>query len=496
MPDGEPAYSARYRRTFGFYEGRASVVTDAGWAHITADGELLTKRRWAWAGNFQGGRCAVRDAGGRYGHLCLDGGPAYAPEFRYAGDFRDGIAVAQRDDGYSTHINVAGEEVHGHWFVDLDVFHKGFARARGEDGWMHVDALGHPIYRRRFAAVEPFYNGQARVERNDGALEVIDETGETVVELRPARRTALHVVSGELVSFWRCEAVYAAVKAGLFERLPIADRVAKESERRLLGALGELGLVARDSESWRATDAGALLHREHPQSLVPAAEYWAMDGRRDWAALPQALATTGWHPPDPFAAAAADPARVRALQAALAPYAVHDYRDAGQLIDPGRTLIDAGGGSGALSEAVLRAWPEARAIVLDRPEVARLGRVPADLADRLRFEGADLFGAWPVRGDAVVLARVLHDWPDDEALRLLRRAREAVGEGGWLYVVELVQSPDGFRGGLLSLHLILSTGGRERTSDEFRELLWRSGWEHRDTRRLGPVVDVLVARAA
>jgi hypothetical protein len=187
--EGRPVYASRFRRTFGFYEGLAAVVTDAGWAHIRADGPPITDSRWAWAGNFQGGRCPVRDQNGRYGHLDAHGRPVYGLMYRYAGDYRDGVAVVQRDDGLSTHVDAAGGEVHGRWFEDLDVFHKGFARARDRAGWMHVDRLGRPAYPGRFAAVEPFYNGQARVERFDGAFEVIDEGGGTLLVLRsPASR--------------------------------------------------------------------------------------------------------------------------------------------------------------------------------------------------------------------------------------------------------------------------------------------------------------------
>ena len=57
-------------------------------------------------------------------------------------------------------------------------------RARDARGWTHVDRDGRPAYTARFAMVEPFYNGQARVERHDGALEVIDERGDTLVALR------------------------------------------------------------------------------------------------------------------------------------------------------------------------------------------------------------------------------------------------------------------------------------------------------------------------
>lgn len=184
--DGSPAYDRRFLRTFGFYDGRSAVVTADGWTHIDATGRDAYAARHAWCGNYQGNVCTVRDHQARYHHIRPDGEALYPQRWRYAGDFRDGLAVVQRDDGQSSHIDHSGKLLHGRWFLDLDVFHKAFARARDDIGWMHVDIHGVPAYRRRFAAVEPFYNGQARVERFDGALEVIDERGACVVELRPA----------------------------------------------------------------------------------------------------------------------------------------------------------------------------------------------------------------------------------------------------------------------------------------------------------------------
>ncbi len=196
--DGTAAYSQRYQRTFGFYEGRAAVISGDGWHHITASGEALYTSRYAWCGNFQGGRCPVRErecakpdgvggggeVGARYYHITKSGDPAYAARWRYAGDYRDGIAVVQSEIGLCTHIDEHGDLVHGHWFIDLDVFHKGYARARLSDGWAHVNRAGSPVYTRRFATIEPFYNGQARVEGFDGRLEVIAEDGVTVQVLR------------------------------------------------------------------------------------------------------------------------------------------------------------------------------------------------------------------------------------------------------------------------------------------------------------------------
>lgn len=183
---GSPAYSHRFHRTFGFYDSLAAVDTGETWHHVSPDGNPAYAARWAWCGNFQGGRCPVRDEAGRYRHILPTGAPAYTNHWRYAGDYRDGIAVVQGDDGRSTHVDTSGCIIHGRWFLDLDVFHKGFARARDGLGWTHIDTRGEPAYTHRFAMVEPFYNGQARVERFDGGLEIIDEGGRTVVEVRRA----------------------------------------------------------------------------------------------------------------------------------------------------------------------------------------------------------------------------------------------------------------------------------------------------------------------
>lgn len=194
--DGSAAYARRFLRTFGFYEELASVASSEGWHHIHPDGSDVYPARYAWCGNFQGGRCPVRDHDGGYVHLTMMGAPAYESRWRYAGDFRDGVGVVAGDDGRSTHIDRDGKPIHDRWFVDLDVFHKRFARARDEEGWTHVDPAGRAGYSRRFAAVEPFYNGQARVERFDGASEVIDEAGCTLVELRGPLRSELAALSG------------------------------------------------------------------------------------------------------------------------------------------------------------------------------------------------------------------------------------------------------------------------------------------------------------
>lgn len=504
-PDGAPAYPGRFQRSFGFYEGVAAVVSAGGWHHILPDGTDLYAERHAWCGNFQNGRCTVRTQDGHYLHITPAGTPAYEGRWRYAGDFRDGIAVVQSAHGRSTHIDRDGALVHGQWFVDLDVFHKGFARARDDDGWMHVDARGRPLYARRFAAVEPFYNGQARVEGADGGLEVIDEAGQRVVELRPPLRSELATLSADMVGFWKTQTICAAVDLCIFDVLPAtADGVAQKCgliprrALRLLRALAELQLVERTGDTWHTTARGSFLQAEHPLTLADAAVEYGRYFPRMWASLPEALRSdSGWTAPDIFGEVANDASRTAAHHRMLQSYALHDYGAVPEALRlrGDEVLIDAGGGLGALAALLLDRYPHLRVVLLDRPEVVEQAGRALGTADRLALRAADLLEPWEARGDAVLMSRVLHDWDDDAALRILRHARSALAPGGRLFVVEMLLPEDGVAGSLCDLHLLVATGGSERTLAEYTALLGQAGFASIRAVRLPALPSVIVGEA-
>lgn len=501
-PDGTPAYTRRFVRTFGFYEGLAAVEGEHGWHHITTAGEDAYETRYAWCGNFQQGRCTVRAGDGTYHHITAEGVDVYTERWRYAGDYRDGIAVVQAASGRSTHIDLDGALCHDAWFWDLDVFHKGFARARDEDGWTHVDLAGRPIYQRRFQAVEPFYNGQARVERFDGGLEVIDERGATRVELRPARRSALASLSGDMVGFWRTQTIGAAVSLGVIEALPAtAQEVAarcglhEDGAHRLLRALGELQLTAQQEARWTLTAGGELLRADHELTLADAALEYAGPLSSMWAHLPEALrAGSTWSAPDVFGEVARDDERREGHHRMLRSYARHDYATVCRALDlrGDERVVDAGGGLGVLAQSIADAHPSAEVAVLERPEVVAL----APSHPRVRWISADLFHPWPLTVDVVVFARVLHDWDDAEALRLLHHARAALDEGGRLYIVELLLSEEGVAGSLCDLHLLMATGGRERAKADFKRLLHAAGFELSEVRHLPALPSIIVGVAS
>ena len=551
--DGSDAYARRFARTFGFYEGLASVISHDGWHHIDAGGDDGHPHRYEWCGNFQGGLCAVRERDGSYLHITRDGDAAYERRWRYAGDFREGSGVVQGDDGRSTHIRCDGSLLHGCWFVDLDVFHKGFARAKDRDGWTHVTAEGIPAYSRRFATVEPFYNGQARVERLDGGVEIIGEDGGGIVELRAARHTDFHALSGDMVGFWRTQTIAAAVALGVFERLPdttsaVAGGCGLEPDRahRLLRALDELGLVERahgrelgvmdrgrgrdadrDSntnsdkdrqkhgrrggrqgasgekregeggdEIWGATAKGRYMSNDADMTLADAALEYAGPMSDLWKALPQALkANSSWRAPDIFGDVASNDARVAAHHRMLCSYAKWDYGavpEAMGLVGD-EHVIDAGGGLGALARFLVEAYPGLSLTVLDRPEVIARARLSA--CSGIEWKAGDLFKPWGVSGDAVVLARVLHDGGDLDAMKILRNARASLSRGGRLYIVEMVLPEEGFSGALCDLHLLVATGGQERAKEEYRRLLNESGFALKDVRGVPGILSVLIGVA-
>ncbi len=507
--DGSPAYPFRYVRTFGFYEGVAAVQATDGWRHIGPDGAALYPERHTWCGNFQEGRCPVRDDSGRYFHILPDGRPAYAERYRYVGDFRDGYAVVQDENGRHTHIDPDGVLLHGKWFLDLDVFHKGYARAADTDGWHHVDTAGRPLYAARFGNVEPFYNGQARVAGHDGSLNVIGETGETVVILREPVRTPLEELSNDMVGVWRTQAIRSAVELGVFELLPASPadvetklQLAPSNGTRLLRALLELGLARRDNVGvYHPTKKGAHLKSGHRMSLAAAASHWGDQSSNSWRHLADSLRTGlpfGMNGNRDFFRRLSDrPGELLASHRTFAAYAKHDYAVLPEVWNFGLhdAILDAGGSTGELAFELLRAYPNLDATVMDRPEVSDLFSPPEAVARRCRFVAGDIFRRWPVRSNAVVLARVLHDWSDDDARHILAQAREAMDEGGHLYLVELLLDPTRGAGGLLDLNMLVMTGGRERTLTDFKKLLTETSFRLEDVRPTGRVNSLIRSEA-
>ena len=137
------------------------------------------------------------------------------------------------------------------------------------------------------------------------------------------------------------------------------------------------------------------------------------------------------------------------------------------------TVVDVGGGNGALLVALLRGRPALRGIVLDLPET---DRDESSLGERTTFVAGSFFERVP-EGDTYVLSGILHDWDDDRASAILTTVRASAPAGARVLVLESVIPEDNEPNSAkwLDLLMLVLAGGRERTEGEWRALLEGAG---------------------
>jgi hypothetical protein len=140
-------------------------------------------------------------------------------------------------------------------------------------------------------------------------------------------------------------------------------------------------------------------------------------------------------------------------------------------------LVDVGGGEGALLRDILAAAPKLHGVLFDLPQVvARASEVMAgEIAARCQIVGGSFFESVPEGADGYLLKGIIHDWPDEDAARILRNVRNAIRPGRTLLVIESMADSQSHASGLMGL-LMLVIGGRERTEAEFRSLLAANGF--------------------
>ncbi|MFG2005993.1 methyltransferase [Spirillospora sp. NPDC048911] len=155
------------------------------------------------------------------------------------------------------------------------------------------------------------------------------------------------------------------------------------------------------------------------------------------------------------------------------------------------TIADLGGGDGTLLAAILRAVPAARGVLFDLPvglKEADVTLEAAGVADRCELVAGDFFESVPAGADAYVLKSVIHDWDDEQSVAILRNCRAAAGTdagagagtGAKVLLLETVVpeviTPEHTGIVMGDMNMLVCTGGRERTEEEFRRLLEAAGF--------------------
>jgi hypothetical protein len=214
-------------------------------------------------------------------------------------------------------------------------------------------------------------------------------------------------------------------------------------------------------EFWQAW--GALLH----SAMTGASAFRHVHGMGCWEYLAQ-------HP----AVSRLFDAAMRDISRALAAAVVDAYD-----FSAAACAVDVGGGQGELLTAILRATPKLRGILFDQPHVidaaAPILRA-AGVADRCLTVAGSFFERVPRGGDLYLLQHIIHNWDDDDAVRILRACRDATSESSRIVLSERLIAP----GNALQpvkfadlMMLVALDGARERTADEYAALLAQAGFQ-------------------
>jgi trans-aconitate methyltransferase len=140
-------------------------------------------------------------------------------------------------------------------------------------------------------------------------------------------------------------------------------------------------------------------------------------------------------------------------------------------------VADIGGGRGHLLEAIVERWPNTHGMLFEQPHVIEQARSVA--SDKLSLVAGDFFADRLPESECYVLMEVIHDWNDESALKILGAVRDSAPRGATLLLIEqlMPDSPEPNWVQMLDIHMLALFGARQRSSDEYGDLLRKAGFE-------------------
>lgn len=303
-----------------------------------------------------------------------------------------------------------------------------------------------------------------------------------------------------ILGAWVAQGIAAAAQLGVADALvggplrpdELARRVDADPDAldRLMRALVSEGIFRRTRDGRYALNPLAdTLRTDAPVSVGAMARFvGSVQHREHWSHLADAVRTgeavipklRGQQPFDyissePELSAIFNDAMTNISELAIAPVvAAYDFTRFG-------TVADVGGGHGRLLAAVLAAAPAARGVLYDLPTVVdgapdllrRYG-----VAERVEVVPGSFFDRVPAGADAYMLKNIIHDWPDDDAIAILRTVRTAATPGTTLLLIEAVIPGHDreFIGKWTDMEMLVGVAARERNEADYRNLYQQAGF--------------------
>lgn len=298
--------------------------------------------------------------------------------------------------------------------------------------------------------------------------------------------------------YWLPRALQVVADLGVADKIDREPRTAMEISQelgvnadalnRLLRLLASHGVFTRTAGKYGHSELSRALRNDHPQSarayvrllgLPVLWDNWGKLGEVARTGEPAAKDIFGHFKKHPEDTEIFDAGMKSKAQAAIK-QVIANYDFSGF-----ETIADVGGGLGHLLKAILAATPGARGVLFDQPHVVNRVQVDHVTGGRMELEGGDFFKGPLPRCDAYIMMEVLHDWTDEQCGEILRQIRTATSQKAKLLVVETVLPEESawaagkgaHFGNHLDINMMVLTGGRERTPEEFARLFGENGWK-------------------
>jgi hypothetical protein len=286
------------------------------------------------------------------------------------------------------------------------------------------------------------------------------------------------------LGFWASKTLLSAVELGLFTELTRGAMSAEAIGERLklhpralrdfLDALVSLRMLERDSEGLYSNTpvTDTFLDRNKPSYMGGMLEMASARLYPFWGSLTEALRTgrpqneakTGGNF---FEALYADPERLEGFLSAMTGLSLGAARAIAEKFpwSDYRTFIDVGGAQGGTPVQIALAHTHLTGGIFDLPAVGPIFEkyvAQHNLSERLHFYPGDFFNDQMPAADVLVMGHILHDWNLEEKRMLLKKAYEALPQGGALIVYEALIDDDrrvNTLGLLMSLNMLIETPG-------------------------------------
>lgn len=314
-------------------------------------------------------------------------------------------------------------------------------------------------------------------------------------------------IKNKLKSFftehWKYMAVSTACKLNIFDYLKeakTAKQLAKElslNEEKLdllLNALHQIDFLSKQEDAFQTNSLSEYLIECTSESLKFACLNWSAEHLTAWQNLDFSI-KTGKSSFEkiygkPFFDYLNDyPPKLHAYHKAMYEYAKDDYKNLPDVIDFGKynAVMDVGGGYGAILENIKTKYPNVECILFDLPKV-----IEKVHSSNIKKIGGSFFEKIPSQAEAIILARVLHDWSEEKANIILEKCFEALPQKGVLYVIENCADKIQIDLSLLSLNMLAICESYERSSIQYISLCENAGFQFNSEVKLNELQTILI----